>query len=56
MFAELHLAGDSVISDLFPSSGPASTSDDNYPTLLLLQSPGNIFPPEPCYDQRYIHR
>jgi hypothetical protein len=52
--AELHLAGDSVITELTPSRDIGGVSE--YPTLFLLQSPGNIFPPEPCYNLQHIHR
>jgi hypothetical protein len=54
MLAELRLACDSVITELFPSREAAGVSDSQ--TLFLLQSPGNIFPPEPSYNLQHIHR
>jgi hypothetical protein len=54
--AEIHLACDSVIRDLFACRSATSVPDDHAPTLLLLQTPGNIFPPEPSFDSRIIQK
>jgi hypothetical protein len=54
--AELHLACDSVICDAFQTQNASILTLDHHPALLLLQSPGHIFPAEPCYDSSYLHR